>query len=148
MAEYSKHFSCISIDPRGAGETAISGGNYSTRLLADDAAAFLAALRIERAHVMGLSLGAATGLWLAARHPEKVKSLSLHSGWTKTDPFLKTVVQSWQVMAKGLGSVTEMVIQGISPGASRPNSTPPSPTTLSSSPPSCAAGRSSRWTPS
>ena len=115
VAEYSKHFSCISIDPRGAGETDKPGGNYSTRLFADDAAAFLAALRIERAHVMGLSLGAATGLWLAARHPEKVKSLSLHSGWTKTDPFLKTVVQSWQVMAKGLGSVTEMVIQGIFP---------------------------------
>jgi hypothetical protein len=44
-----------------------------------------------------------------------VKSLSLHSGWTKTDPFLKTVVQSRQVMAKSLGSVTEMVIQGIFP---------------------------------
>jgi pimeloyl-ACP methyl ester carboxylesterase len=65
--------------------------------------------------VSGLSLGAATGLWLAAKHPDKVKSLSLHSGWTKTDPFLKAVVQGWQTMAKGLGSVTEMVIQGIFP---------------------------------
>ena len=115
VAEYSKHFSCISIDPRGAGETDKPGGNYSTRLLADDAAAFLAALKIDRAQVMGLSLGAATGLWLAARHPEKVKTLSLHSGWTKSDPFIEAVVRGWQVMAKGLGSVTEMVIQGIFP---------------------------------
>jgi 3-oxoadipate enol-lactonase len=60
-------------------------------------------------------LGAATGIWLAAKYPERVKSLSLHSGWTKTDPFIKTVVQGWQTMAKGLGSVTEMVIQGIFP---------------------------------
>jgi hypothetical protein len=42
-----------------------------------------------------------------------VKPLSLHSSWPKTDPFLKTVVESWQVIARGLGSVTEMVIQGI-----------------------------------
>lgn len=115
IADYAKHFTCISVDPRGAGESDKPAGPYSTRLFADDVAAFLGALEIDRAHVMGLSLGAATGLWLAARHPDKVKSLSLHSAWTKSDPFLKTVVQSWQVMAKGLGSVTEMVIQGIFP---------------------------------
>jgi 3-oxoadipate enol-lactonase len=103
------------LDPRGAGESDKPAGSYSTRLFAEDAAAFLAALKIDRAHVMGLSLGAATGLWLAARHPEKVKSLSLHSGWTKSDPFIEAVIRGWQVMAKGLGSVTEMVIQGIFP---------------------------------
>jgi len=84
-------------------------------LFADDVAAFMQAIGIDRAHVSGLSLGAATGMWLAARHPQKVKSLSLHSGWTRTDPFLKVVVQGWQTMAKGPGSVTDMVIQGIFP---------------------------------
>ena len=54
-------------------------------------------------------------LWLAAKYPERVKTLSLHSCWTKTDPFLKTVVEGWQTIAKGLGSVTEMIIQGIFP---------------------------------
>jgi 3-oxoadipate enol-lactonase len=115
VADYAKHFTCICIDPRGTGESDKPAGPYAIPRLADDAAAFLAALKIERAHVMGLSLGAATGLWLAARHPERVKSLSLHSGWTKSDLFLTTVVRSWQVMAKGFGSVTEMVIQGIFP---------------------------------
>ena len=73
------------------------------------------ALGLGRAHISGLSLGAATGMWLAAEYPQKVKSLSLHSGCDKTDLFLKTVVEGWQVMAKGLGSVTEMVILGIFP---------------------------------
>ena len=73
------------------------------------------AIGVERAHVSGLSLGAATGLWLASKHPQRVKSLSLHSCWTKTDPFLKTVVEGWQTIAKGLGNVTEMIIQGIFP---------------------------------
>jgi pimeloyl-ACP methyl ester carboxylesterase len=115
VADYAKQFTCISLDPRGAGESDKPAGTYSTTMFADDVAAFMKAIGIERAHVSGLSLGAATGLWLAAKHPQKVKSLSLHSGWTKTDPFLKAVVQGWQTIAKGLGSVTEMVIQGIFP---------------------------------
>lgn len=73
------------------------------------------AIALERAHVSGLSLGAATGMWLAAKHPPRVKSLSLHSAWPKTDPFLQTVVEGWQVMARALGDVPEMVIQGIFP---------------------------------
>ena len=115
VADYAKHFTCICIDPRGAGETDKPAGTHSTQLFADDIAAFMQAIGIDRAHVSGLSLGAATGLWLAARHPHRVKSLSLHSGWAKTDPFLKVVVQGWQTMAKSLGSVTDMVIQGIFP---------------------------------
>jgi pimeloyl-ACP methyl ester carboxylesterase len=115
VGDYAKLFTCISVDPRGAGESDKPAGTDSTELFADDLAAFLGALGIERAHVAGLSLGAATGLWLAAKHPQRVKSLSLHSCWTKSDPFLKTVVQGWQTMAKGLDSVTEMIIQGIFP---------------------------------
>ncbi len=56
----------------------------------------------------GLSLGAATGLWLGSKYPEKVKSLSLHSCWTKTDPFLKTVAEGWRTIAKGLDNVQEI----------------------------------------
>jgi len=115
VAEYAKHFTCLSVDLRGAGETDKPEGTYSTELFADDIAAFMQALGITQAHVAGLSLGAATGMWLAAKYPAKVKSLSLHSAWTKTDPFLKAAVESWQVIAQGLGSVPEMVIRGIFP---------------------------------
>src|ERR1700693_5785102 len=89
VAEYAKEFTCISVDPRGAGETDKPEGVYSTELLADDVCAFMQALGVERAHISGLSLGAVTGMWLAVNYPHKVKSLSLHSAWTKTDPFIK-----------------------------------------------------------
>jgi pimeloyl-ACP methyl ester carboxylesterase len=115
VADYAKHFTCISLDPRGAGETDKPTGTYSTELFADDVAGFMQAIGVERAHVSGVSLGAATGLWLAGKYPERVKTLSLHSCWPKTDPFLKVIVQGWQTMAKGLGSVQEMIIQGILP---------------------------------
>jgi pimeloyl-ACP methyl ester carboxylesterase len=73
------------------------------------------ALGIPRAHIMGLSLGGAIGMWLAAKHPDKVKSLSLHSAWPKTDPYIKTVLEDWQIAAKAIGNVPEMVIQTMFP---------------------------------
>ena len=115
VAEYAKHFTCYSVDLRGAGLSGKPEGTYTTELFADDVAAFMQAAGVGQAHVFGLSLGAAAGMWLAAKHPELVKSLSLHSAWDRTDPFLRAFVEIWQIMAQGLGDVTEMVIRGIFP---------------------------------
>jgi pimeloyl-ACP methyl ester carboxylesterase len=46
VPEYSKHFTCISLDPRGAGESDKPDGPYSTDLFADDVAAFMAAIGV------------------------------------------------------------------------------------------------------
>ena len=62
VAEYAKHFACITVDPRGAGNTDKPAGTYTTELFADDVAAFMQALGLGPAHVAGLSLGAATGM--------------------------------------------------------------------------------------
>jgi pimeloyl-ACP methyl ester carboxylesterase len=115
VAEYAKHFTCYSVDLRGAGLSSKPEGVYTTELLADDVAAFMRAVGVGRAHIFGVSLGAATGMWLAAKFPEQVKTLSLHSAWDKTDPFLRVIVEGWRVMARGLDSVTDMVILGIFP---------------------------------
>jgi pimeloyl-ACP methyl ester carboxylesterase len=115
VAEYAKHFTCISLDLRGTGESDKTEGVYSTEVLGDDVAAFMRALGIPKAHVSGLSLGAAIGMWLAAKYPDTVTSLSLHSGWAKTDAFLKNLVEGLQVMAKAMGSVPEMVILALFP---------------------------------
>jgi len=115
VADYAKRFTCISIDLRGAGESDKPDGTYSTEMFADDVAALMQSIGVQTAHVSGLSLGAATGLWLAAKYPERVKSLSLHSGWPKSDPYLKAVVQGWQVMARAVDNMPEMIIQGIFP---------------------------------
>lgn len=115
VAEYAKHFTCISLDLPGTGESDKPKGEVSIELYADDVAALMQALGIAKAHVTGLSLGAAIGMWLAVKYPDKVKSLSLHNGWTKSDPYIKTVLQGWQTNARALNSVPEMVIQSIFP---------------------------------
>jgi 3-oxoadipate enol-lactonase len=120
VADYAKHFTCISVDLRGAGQSDKPDMPYSTELFADDVAAFMQAIGVDRAHVFGLSLGAATAMWLAAKHPEKVKTLQLHSSWPKTDPFLRAVVEGWQAQAKGLESIPDVIITGILPWCLRP----------------------------
>ena len=115
VSEYAKHFTCISPDLRGTGESDKTDSAYSTEDLADDIAAFMQALGITRAHISGLSLGAGIGMWLAAKHPESVASLSLHSAWPKTDLYLKSVVESFQHTARGMGNVAEMVVLALFP---------------------------------
>ena len=41
VAEYAKHFTCISVDLRGTGESDKPAGVYSTELFADDVNAFM-----------------------------------------------------------------------------------------------------------
>jgi pimeloyl-ACP methyl ester carboxylesterase len=115
VAEYAKHFACYSVDLRGAGLSGKPDGVYTTELFADDIAGFMDAVGIDSAHVSGLSLGAATGMWVAAKYPERVRSLSLHSAWPATDPFLRAVVETWQIIANALADVSEMIIQGVFP---------------------------------
>ena len=67
-----------------------------------------------------MSLGAPAGIHLAARHPERVRSLSLHSCWHARDDYMKSVVESWRTLASALPSVADVVIQAIFPGCFTP----------------------------
>jgi pimeloyl-ACP methyl ester carboxylesterase len=115
LPSYTEQFSCIALDLPGSGESDKPPGPYSTERYADQVAAFLAAIEVESAHVAGVSLGAAVGLHLAARHRERVRSLSLHSGWHATDGYLKIVVEQWRTLASTLPTVADVVIEGIFP---------------------------------
>jgi len=115
LPAYTEHFTCVALDLPGSGESDKPAGPYSTDGYADQVAAFLGAIGIEQAHVAGVSLGAAVGMHLAARHPGRVRSLSLHSGWDRTDAYLQTVVDLWRTLAPLLPSVADVVIHAIFP---------------------------------
>src|SRR5919201_5983944 len=122
LPAYTEHFSCIAVDLPGSGQSDAPAGPYSTDGYADQIAGFLGAIGIEQAHVAGVSLGAAVGIHLAARHPGRVWSLSVHSGWDTTDAYLKIVVEQWRTLASALPTVADVVIQGIFPWCFTPES--------------------------
>jgi pimeloyl-ACP methyl ester carboxylesterase len=67
------------IEMQGHGRTNDIDRPITYENLADDVAAFMDAVDLERADVFGYSMGAAAGLQLAIRHPEKVDRLALAS---------------------------------------------------------------------
>jgi len=115
LPAYTQHFRCVSVDLPGSGESSKPPGPYSVREQSQQVAGFLAAAGIERAHVAGVSFGGAIALHLAADHPERVRSLSLHSAWDASDAYLRTVVESWRSLARALPTVADAVIAGIFP---------------------------------
>jgi pimeloyl-ACP methyl ester carboxylesterase len=60
--------------------------------LAEDAAALLDALQIERAHVLGWSLGSAVAQELALAHPDRVGGLILYATWGRGDGYMRAML--------------------------------------------------------
>jgi len=75
----SKHFKLVLFDNCGVGRTDISKGEYTIKRFADDTAGLMKALRISKAHVLGISMGGMIAQELALNYPEKVSKLVLCS---------------------------------------------------------------------
>jgi len=73
----ARRFRVLSYDNRGIGESEIAPGPYTVAQLADDAAQVLDEAGVDRAHVVGASLGGMVAQLLAAEQPERVDRLVL-----------------------------------------------------------------------
>lgn len=75
--ELSRKFKLVLFDNRGAGRTDVSDKQYSIKLFAEDTAGLMDALRIPKAHVLGISMGGMIAQELVLNYPEKVEKLVL-----------------------------------------------------------------------
>jgi pimeloyl-ACP methyl ester carboxylesterase len=69
----------VCFDNRGFGDSDAPPGPYTTAALAEDALAVLDAAEIDRAHVLGISLGGMVAQELALAQPERLRRLVLCS---------------------------------------------------------------------
>jgi pimeloyl-ACP methyl ester carboxylesterase len=72
-------------DLQGHARTADIDRPLDVRLMADDIAALIRHLGLERPDVLGYSLGAGVAFWLGVKHPELIGRLVLTSVQLKTD---------------------------------------------------------------
>ena len=71
----SKHFRVVRYDTRGHGRSFVPAGAYTIDDLGRDVVALLDALRIERAHFCGISMGGLTGQWLGRYASDRIDRL-------------------------------------------------------------------------
>ena len=76
---------------------------YSTESFADDLAGLLRALEVGPAHVVGVSMGGAIAMQLAAREPGLVETLTLCATWPRADGLLRQVFEFREVLLEHLG---------------------------------------------
>ena len=74
---FSREYRCIAFNARGypPSEVPESGDLYGYEFAADDILAVLDGLAIDRAHIVGLSMGAYASLQFGLRHPARALSL-------------------------------------------------------------------------
>jgi pimeloyl-ACP methyl ester carboxylesterase len=71
------HFQVIRFSNRGTGHTDKPEGDVTIRVMADDGAGLLRELGIQRAHVLGISMGGMIAQELVLNHPQVVEGLVL-----------------------------------------------------------------------
>ncbi len=77
MSVLKDRFRVLRFDTRGHGGSGAPGDAYAMEDLASDLKLLLDGLEIERAHLVGLSMGGMIGQVFALRHPEMLSSLVL-----------------------------------------------------------------------
>lgn len=73
----AERFRLVWFDNRGIGASSVPPGPYTTAALAEDVVAVMDAAGVERAHVVGTSLGGMTAQELAIDHGERIDRLVL-----------------------------------------------------------------------
>lgn len=91
--DWSTKFRCIMPDNRGVGLSDKPPGDYSSAMMADDYAGLMDSLGIEKARVVGVSMGSIIAQQLCLRHPGKVQSAVLMCPWAKCDRYAKSLFQ-------------------------------------------------------
>lgn len=71
----AQHFQVIQFDHRGVGQSDQPDIPYSIEMMADDVAGLMQALQLEKAHLIGYSMGGQIAAKLAEKYPEKILSM-------------------------------------------------------------------------
>ena len=73
ISELAQKYQVIAFDNRGAGRSDKPDIPYSIEMMAEDTSGLLSVLKIQKAHIMGISLGGRIAIALTLKHPESCR---------------------------------------------------------------------------
>jgi pimeloyl-ACP methyl ester carboxylesterase len=124
VAALAPRFHAISLDLPGHGDSDKPvGAPYDARFFADSVIEFLDALKVDRAHIIGNSLGGRVVLEMALRHPDRVQRLALLApslAWRRDRPWaplLRLVRPELGLLQLAPRPVVEGIVRRLIPGA-------------------------------
>src|SRR6185295_8107914 len=117
ISELSKTRKVIAVEMQGHGRTADIKRDMTYENLSDDVAGLLDYLKIERADVIGYSLGGVVAMQCAIRHPDKVRKVVSISAPFRQDGFVKEGLDAFPKLTPELfkGSPIEIEYKKLSP---------------------------------
>jgi len=104
---FGRRYRCFAVDNRGVGRSGRPPGPYDLSEMARDALAVLDAEDVDRAHVIGASMGGVIAQIIAVLHPERVRSLVLACTSCRHHPWRRELFQEWadEVQAGGISAL-------------------------------------------
>ena len=105
--QLSWRYRVITLDNRGSGRSDKPHGDYDLGQMAADAIAVLDDIGVERAHVVGASMGGAIAQIIGVMYPQRTRSLTLVCSACRNHPWRKELLSGWAEVANrdGVGSM-------------------------------------------
>jgi len=110
VAGLADRYRVTTFDNRGVGRSATPDGPFRIVDFAADTAALMDAVGLERAHVVGSSMGGAIAQELALSHPGRIESLVLNGTWCQGDRFLHEIFRNWMWSAEKADSIRDFLV--------------------------------------
>lgn len=104
LADLCQDFETIVYDHRGVGASSRLKEPVTIAQLAQDAAGLLAALELDSAHVLGISMGGMVAQELALNHPERIRALTLGCTYCGGEGSSLTSEEVLRRLAEGMAS--------------------------------------------
>jgi len=104
-----RRYRCYAVDNRGSGQSDAPAGPYALDQMAADAVSVLDAEGVERAHVMGASMGGVIAQIIGVLHPERTRSLVLACTACSHHDWRRELFAEWAeiVRVRGIGALSE-----------------------------------------
>lgn len=96
LPDLAKYYGTVAFDIRGHGNSAKPDMSYSIQLFSEDLFDLMRTLAIPRAHLLGLSMGAAIAQQFTLDHPQEVRSLILLSAFSYCDCHVRRNLEKLQ----------------------------------------------------